>query len=269
MITYRRAPASAPPIWELRHSVTFAGHVSRLTSHVSRLTSHVSRLTSHVQRPRPLTSDQRLYNTVIFDCDSTLTAVEGIEELAREQREEVTRLTELAMRGAVPLEQVYGRRLELIRPSRSDVAEIGRLYIRHLVPGAREAIDALQAEGVVVQILSGGLAPAVRTLARAVGVPEVHVAAVEVSFDEDGSYRGFDAESPLTRAGGKRTWIEASGLPRPRLLIGDGATDLEARPAVDCFAAFIGVIDRPEVSGPADVVLRGPSLDQVLQLTRR
>ena len=206
---------------------------------------------------------------MIFDCDSTLTAVEGIEELAREQREEVTRLTELAMRGAVPLEEVYGRRLELIRPSHADVVEIGRLYIRHLVPGVRETIRALQVHGVVVQILSGGLAPAVRALAREVGVPEAHVAAVEIYFGEDGSYRGFDTESPLARAGGKRTWLEGSGLPRPRLLIGDGATDLEARPSVDCFAAFIGVIERPEVSRGADVVLRGPSLDQVLQLTGR
>ncbi len=89
---------------------------------------------------------------------------------------------------------------------------------------------------------------------------------MDVYFGEDGSYRGFDTESPLARAGGKRTWIEGSGLPRPRLLIGDGATDLEARPAVDCFAAFIGVIERPEVSRAADVVLRGPSLDQVLEL---
>jgi len=215
-----------------------------------------------------LTTDRRRFNTVIFDCDSTLTAIEGIEELAHGQREEITRLTELAMRGSVPLEQVYGHRLELIRPSRSDIAEVGRLYLRNLVPGARETIRALQADGVIVQILSGGLAPAVLIVARELGVPDSRVAAVGVHFREDGSYLGFDSDSPLARAGGKRTWIEASGLPRPRLLIGDGATDLEARPAVDCFAAYVGVVDRPEVSGVADVVLREPSLEAVLKLVR-
>ena len=215
-----------------------------------------------------MTTDHRRFNTVIFDCDSTLTAIEGIEELARGQREEITRLTDLAMRGAVPLEQVYGHRLELIRPSRSDISEVGRLYLRNLVPGARETIRALQGDGVIVQILSGGLTPAVLIVARELGVPDSRVAAVDVHFHEDGSYLGFDSDSPLARAGGKRTWIEASGLPRPRLLIGDGATDLEARPAVDCFAAYVGVVDRPEVSRAADVVLREPSLEAVLKLLR-
>jgi len=215
-----------------------------------------------------LTTDRRRFNTVIFDCDSTLTAIEGIEELARGQREEITRLTDLAMRGAVPLEQVYGHRLELIRPSRSDISEVGRLYLRNLVPGARETIRALQGDGVIVQILSGGLTPAVLIVARELGVPDSRVAAVDVHFREDGSYLGFDSDSQLARAGGKRTWIEASGLPRPRLLVGDGATDLEARPAVDCFAAYVGVVDRPEVSGAADVVLREPSLEAVLKLVR-
>ena len=215
-----------------------------------------------------MTAYHRLFRTVIFDCDSTLTAIEGIEELARGQREEVTRLTELAMRGTVPLEQVYGHRLELIRPSRSDIAKIGQLYLKHLVPGVREAIRALQADGVTVQILSGGLAPAVLSVARELGVPDSRVAAVDVYFNEDGSYRGFDTESPLARAGGKRVWIEASGLPTPRLLIGDGATDLEARPAVDCFAAYVGVVDRPEVSRAADIVLLERSLGPVLKLVR-
>jgi phosphoserine phosphatase len=215
-----------------------------------------------------LSTDHRRFNTVIFDCDSTLTAIEGIEELARAQREEITRLTELAMRGAVPLEQVYGHRLELIRPSQSDIAEVGRLYLRHLVPGVRETIRALQVDGVTVQILSGGLAPAVLVVGRELGVPDSLVAAVDVYFNSDGSYRGFDNNSPLTRSGGKRTWIEASGLSRPRLLIGDGATDLEARPAVDCFAAFVGVVDRPEVSRAADVVLRDISLEPMLKLVR-
>ncbi len=42
-------------------------------------------------------------------------------------------------------------------------------------------------------------------------------------------------------------------------------TDLEARPAVDRFVAFAGVTDRPEVTGAADSVIRGPSLLPVLQ----
>ena len=210
------------------------------------------------------------FRTVIFDCDSTLSAIEGIEELAREHRDQVALLTASAMAGAVPLEEVYGRRLELIRPSVTAIEAVGRLYIERLVPGAMETLDALRAAGVAIQILSGGLAPAVRVVARHLGVPEERVAAVELQFSLRGEYSGFDATSLLTQAGGKRRWIETIGrdLPRPSLLVGDGATDLEARPAVDAFAAFTGVVARPEVVRHADVVIPGPSLTQLLPYCR-
>ncbi|HMV33315.1 MAG: HAD-IB family phosphatase [Gemmatimonadales bacterium] len=206
------------------------------------------------------------FRTVIFDCDSTLSAIEGIEELAAAHREEIARLTDLAMQGTVPLEEVYGRRLDLIRPSRAEVERIGALYVTHLVPGARETVRELQARGVVVQVLSGGVLPAVRVVAAALGIPAARVAAVDLHFDATGAYRDFDRASPLARAGGKRHWVEQQGhaLPRPSLLVGDGATDLEARPAVDCFAAFTGVVHRDPVVRGADVTLPGPSLTGVL-----
>jgi phosphoserine phosphatase len=60
--------------------------------------------------------------------------------------------------------------------------------------------------------------------------------------------------------------LRALKLPRPSLLVGDGATDLEARPEVDCFAAFTGVVSRPAVAAAADVVLSAPTLAPVLAL---
>ncbi|MFP5356028.1 MAG: haloacid dehalogenase, partial [Gemmatimonadota bacterium] len=78
------------------------------------------------------------FGTVLFDCDSTLSTIEGIDELAREYRDQIVPLTELAMRGEVTLESVYGRRLAIIRPSREEVERVGRLYVETLVAGARE-----------------------------------------------------------------------------------------------------------------------------------
>ena len=49
------------------------------------------------------------------------------------------------------------------------------------------------------------------------------------------------------------------------LLVGDGVTDLEARPAVDRFVAYAGVVDRPAVTAAADAVIRTPSLRPVLR----
>jgi phosphoserine phosphatase len=210
------------------------------------------------------------FRTVIFDCDSTLSAIEGIEELAVGHKAEIARLTDLAMQGTVPLEEVYGRRLDLIRPSRRDVERIAKLYIARLVPGAVAVVRGLMAERIGVFILSGGLAPAVVAVGRHLGIPETRVAAVDLWFDERGGYAGFDLDSPLARAGGKRQWVEAQrDLTRPILLVGDGATDLEARPAVDRFAAFTGVVRRESVVAGADFVIHGPTLDPILDLALR
>lgn len=210
------------------------------------------------------------FRTAIFDCDSTLSAIEGIEELARDHRDEVARLTQEAMAGRIRLEEVYAARLALIRPSAADLERIGALYIARLVPGALETVQALRTLGVEVRILSGGLAPAVRAVAAHLGIPDRDVAAVEVHFAPDGSYAGFDAASPLARSHGKRDWIRAHAdrLPPPVLLIGDGMTDLEARPAIAAFAAFTGVVARPEVVRHADVVIPGPSLTGLLPYVR-
>lgn len=208
------------------------------------------------------------YATVIFDCDSTLSAIEGIEELARARGADVAGLTEAAMRGEIPLEAVYGRRLELAAPSLNGVVELGRLYIERLVPDARDTVAALRAEGVDVRIVSGGLLPAVLPLAVELGLPVEAVAAVGVEFDPAGEYLGFDRASPLVRSGGKLEVLRAWTPPiaRPSMLVGDGATDLEAADAVDLFVAFAGVVDRPEVTRAAPVVVRAPSLAPILPL---
>jgi phosphoserine phosphatase len=206
------------------------------------------------------------YRTVLLDCDSTLSAIEGIDELAVQCREEVAALTDAAMRGLIPLEEVYGRRLDLVRPTRSGLDALGREYVARLVPDARETISALHAAGIDVRIISGGLLPAVQAVATALDVPPHRVAAVDIWFDADGDYVGFDDTSPLTTAGGKRLAIEQWNVDRPAMMVGDGSTDLEARPVVDVFVAFAGVVERAAVVAVADVVIRANSLAPLLPL---
>jgi phosphoserine phosphatase len=199
---------------------------------------------------------------VIFDCDSTLTAIEGIDVLAAEHREEVARLTNQAMDGRVPLERVYAERLALVRPSRTAVEALGQDYIRNLVPHAREVVRLLIIEGIEVRIISGGLEPAVFALAAELGVDQDNVAAVGIRFADDGSYEGFDTTALLAASRGKLQQVKRWGksLPRPVILVGDGITDLEARPAVDMFVAYAGVAERPAVVAGADAVIVTESL---------
>jgi len=195
------------------------------------------------------------FGTVIFDCDSTLSALEGIDVLAA-GRPEIVALTEAAMRGEVPLQEVYGRRLAIVRPDQARVAALGEEYVRTLVPGAHATVGALVRAGIRVRIVSGGVLPAVLALAQALGLGPDEVAAVDLFFDGDGAYAGYDVDSPLARSDGKaeviRRWLPE--LPRPVLMVGDGMTDLEARPPADAFAAYTGVAARAPVVAGADFV---------------
>jgi phosphoserine phosphatase len=140
-----------------------------------------------------------------------------------------------------------------------------------MVPGVPETLTSFGAAAIEIRVLSGGLLPAVLTLSRHLGIPDSHVAAVDIYFEPDGSYAGFEHESLLARSGGKRQWLEGLGsrLLRPTMLVGDGITDLETRPAIDAFVAFTGVVARPEVVRQAEVVVAGPSMTALLPYVNR
>ncbi len=196
------------------------------------------------------------YRTIAFDCDSTLSAMEGIEALAGEHAAELVRMTELAMEGAIALEDAYGRRLDLARPRREAVLGIGAAYVENMVPGADRLVAALHSLGKHVRVLSGGLLPAVRHLGRHLGIPDDRIDAVDIFFDDDGAYVDFEADSPLARGGGKPEVLArlvAEEDAAPIALVGDGATDLEAAPVLARFVAFGGVDRREAVFAKARV----------------
>lgn len=208
------------------------------------------------------------YQRIVFDCDSTLSRVEGIEELARgapQHQQAIEELTRKAMAGELALDQVYLQRLELLSPRQLDVIKIGSRYIETAMPHARELISALHALDKEVRIISGGLRLPVVAFAGWLGVHDPHVHAVQVHFDRHGRYLDYDRASPLTRNDGKREVLES--LPAARtVFIGDGITDAETRPAVDGFVCFAAVVHRQEVAARADAVISSSNMLALLPL---
>lgn len=187
-----------------------------------------------------------------MDCDSTLSTIEGIDELGRAKGGEVfanvVALTDAAMNGEIAISEVFPRRMEMIRPDQALCDQVARQYIETMVPGAVEMIRMLKDDGWTPVILSGGFAPLIKPLAQVLGVD--HVEAVPLYFNEDGSYQGYGEDYPTTRNKGKneviREWKEAL-LPERLAMMGDGVSDLETRPDVDRFIGFGGVVERPMV----------------------
>jgi phosphoserine phosphatase len=192
-----------------------------------------------------------------IDCDSTLSTIEGIDELARGKGDavfaQVVELTNAAMNGEIPIGEVFPRRMEMIRPDRALCDEVAALYLATVVPGAVEMIREIKQNGWLPVILSGGFAPLIQPLARHLGID--HVEAVPLYFHDDGSYKGYAADYPTTRNLGKneviREWKQAL-LPERVIMMGDGVSDLETRPDVDAFIGFGGVVARPKVASGCD-----------------
>ena len=204
----------------------------------------------------------------MLDVDSTLAGLEGVDWLAAlrgpaaEARS--TELTDKAMQGLIPLQEIYGQRLESIRPTQSELDELSRVYIERIAPGARETVSRLREEGVDLTIASGGFRQAILPLASELRIPADKVHAVRLSFDADGEYAGFDETSLLARQYGKRDTIASLGLKGPVLAVGDGITDFEIAMVVDAFAVFTGFIRRDAVIARADYVVE--NFDQLLEL---
>jgi phosphoserine phosphatase len=204
------------------------------------------------------------FRFVFFDVDSTLVTIEGIDVLGA-GNPEIARLTERAMNGEIALEEVYAKRLEIIRPNRAAVEELARRYIASLVSGAKEAIETLRNAGVQIHLVTAGIAQAVQPLASHLGVPERAVHAVALRFNAAGEYEDFDRRSFLTRSGGKELVVRdvRARTHGKAAFVGDGASDLETKPAVDLFVGFGGVHVRPKVKENAAVFAM--TFDEVLK----
>jgi phosphoserine phosphatase len=193
---------------------------------------------------------------ICFDCDNTLSSIEGIDELARLRGPElfarVEALTHDAMNGRIPIEEIFGRRLDYIRPGIDEAAQVGRLYIEAVEPTALATIGRMVGLGWTPVIISGGFRQTIRPLADFLGVARVE--AVDLYFAVDGSYRGYDRAYPSTRSGGKREIIDALRAelrPDKVVMVGDGTSDMETRPVVDLFVGFGGFVTRERVKREA------------------
>lgn len=198
-------------------------------------------------------------DAVCFDVDSTVCLDEGIDELAEfcGAGKAVAEWTSRAMSGSVPFEEALAARLSLFNPSLSQVQDYLEKRPARISPGIAELVKKLKANGTTVYLVSGGFRQMIKPVASILGIPPENVFANQLLFGSNGEFVGFDENEPTSRSGGKATAVQRIRKAhnyKELVMIGDGATDLEARQpgGADLFICYAGVQLREAVAAKAD-----------------
>jgi phosphoserine phosphatase len=166
----------------------------------------------------------------------------------------VAALTNQAMGGSMPFEVALAKRLEIVKPSLQQVNDFLDTEPPILTPGIVELIAELHNKNKKVYLVSGGFRQLIYPVADMVGISHEHVYANNLLFNQDGTYAGFDDSELTAWSGGKsRVMEELQKLHGdPLIMVGDGATDVEARPPATAVIGFGGNVVRESVKNDAD-----------------
>ncbi|MBA0757328.1 hypothetical protein Gotri_020434 [Gossypium trilobum] len=201
----------------------------------------------------------RSADAVCFDVDSTVCVDEGIDELAEfcGAGKAVAEWTARAMGGSVPFEEALSARLSLFKPSLTQVQDFLDKRPPRISPGIEELVKKLMARNTDVYLISGGFRQMINPVASILGIPQENIFANQLLFGSSGEFLGFDANEPTSRSGGKATAVQqirkVKGY-KALVMIGDGATDLEARKpgGANLFICYAGVQHRESVAAKAN-----------------
>ena len=202
---------------------------------------------------------------VAFDMDSTLIEAEVIDELAARAGvgEQVSEITERAMRGELDFSESFRARVALLRGLGEEaLAQIaGELRITE---GAEHLIGTLRKLGYKTAILSGGFTYFARYLQQRLGIDYVHANELDI---ENGVVTGrvtgtiVDGER---KAYLLRQLAEQEGLDLQQVIaVGDGANDLPMLSAAGLGIAFRA---KPLVKKSAEQSISTLGLDAILYL---
>jgi phosphoserine phosphatase len=238
------ASGTAAEIAALRHEVAAAGFTGMDTAIVP---------ASLRQAPRKF---------LIMDVDSTLIQQEVIELLAAYagKREEVTAVTEAAMRGELDFAQSLHARVAVLAGLPADVVDSVRAEVK-LSEGAADLVAAFKAAGHAVAVVSGGFNQILRPIAEELGMDYWIANELEIV---DGALTGKVLGAVIDRAAKEkylREWAAAEGIPMEHTIaVGDGANDLDMLSAAGIGVAFNA---KPAVRAAADAAVNLRYLDAV------
>lgn len=204
---------------------------------------------------------------VLFDLDSTLVSIEGLDWLAAKKGfgEQVKLLTEKSMNGDIPFKEAFFQKANILAPSVEDMHLLSKEYCQNLVPGVKDTLNALKKYGCKVGIVTSNFRQAVLPIAKLLGIRTELIYANDIIFDPKGAYLSMDINNPLADNGGKAKIVQKIKA-ESIVFVGDSVTDLDVKPFVELFIGFGGIVERPVVKQSADAYVTDKNMLSILPL---
>lgn len=224
-------------------------------------------LAQHTQADVHILSISQMLNQhrlACFDMDSTLIEEEVIVELARfcQVEDEVSEITEQAMRGEIDFATSFARRVALLKGAPISIIDTIIKERIHIQPGAFATIQALKSLGYHTVLVSGGFEPFAQYVANSLGMDEYYAnpllndeAQLTGQVDEmilDGHQKAVIAQKTAARLGLGMHQVAC---------IGDGANDLPMMGISDIGIAYKA---KPIVQTKASAAINLTGLEGVL-----
>ncbi len=116
-------------------------------------------------------------------------------------------------------------------------------------------VATLHEKNIEVFLVSGGFRLMIEPVAKELNIPFGNIYANTILFDDKDEYAGFDDTVLTSRDGGKAAAIKVIKKIHGHevvAMVGDGVTDMQARPPADLCIGFGGIVIRPVVKEQAD-----------------
>jgi D-3-phosphoglycerate dehydrogenase len=210
----------------------------------------------------------------LIDFDSTITQVEGLDELAaialksdpsgEAKVAKIKELTDLGMAGELSFSESLSQRLALLNANKSHVDILIEFLKGKVTESFLRNRQFLTEYADKIIIISSGFKDFIVPVAEYLGLKPENVYANTFKYDANGEIIGIDEENPLSKTGGKIEIVKFLNLEGHVSVIGDGYTDYEIKKSglANRFYAFIENVERLKVTEVADFVIK--SLDEFL-----
>lgn len=210
----------------------------------------------------------------IIDFDSTITKVEGLDQLAAialaqspdgdKIVNKIKELTDAGMNGEISLSESLSQRMSLLNANRQHVESLVEFLKDNISESFERNKKFLSEYADQILIVSSGFKDFIDPIALHLGLKVENVYANTFIYNGKGDITGIDNDNLLSQTGGKVKLVKSLNLDAHVSVIGDGFTDYEIKESglADRFYAFVENVERQKVVDVADFAIK--SLDEFL-----